>query len=196
MRGPFALGETEPASGERAGRRAATELALHARLAIPDAKQFVRDPQHAGLLDGWVAFGPLGGDLPVRSGAFQLFTRNSGSASKLMVYRAIVERGADAYCLDGAKHVGKRGIVHSWQETTTLHCRLHAGRTPSGPVVGAGILRLSPAAFASQLLSFGTVDGRGVMDRASALARFFLFFSRELIDSYVLPRAARRREQA
>jgi hypothetical protein len=195
MRGPFALGEVDPSGGERAGLRAGTELALHARLAIADVKGFVADAEHRGVLDGSVTFAPLGTDLPVRNGVFQLFTRVGASSLKQMVYRATFEHGGDAYTLHGAKHVGRQGMVHSWKETTTLYCTLHAGGDRSGRVVGAGVLRLTPAAFTTQLLSFGTVNGGGAIDRAGALSRFFLFFATELIDTYVKPRTADQRKE-
>lgn len=183
MRGPFALGESHPPAGEGAGLRARTELALHARLSIPDVEQFVSDRDHRGALDGSVAFAPLAPHLPVRDGFFQLFTRSG--REKSMVYRAMLTHEGVTYCLNGIKHVGNRSIFHSWQETTTLHCTLHAGDDPSGAVVGAGILRLTASAFARQLLSFSTLNGGGLSQRAKAFSRFFVFFAGELLDTYV-----------
>lgn len=183
MRGPFALGESHPPAGARAGVRARTELALHARLSIPDVKQFVADRGHRGALDGIVVFSPLAQELAVRGGFFQLFAR-SGS-EKLMVYRATFPHQGSTYCLNGVKHVGNRSVFHLWQETTTLHCTLHAGEDPSGEVVGAGILRLTASAFARQLLSFSALNGGGMSQRAEALSRFFVFFAGELLDTYV-----------
>jgi cholesterol oxidase len=74
---------------------------------------------------------------------------------------------------------------HGWRATTTLPCRLHAGADPSAPVVGAGILRLSPAAFAAQLLSFATLHATSIGDRLRARVVFLRLFSGELIDTYL-----------
>lgn len=183
MRGPFALGESRPPAGEHAGLRARTELALYARLSIPDVKQFVADTGHRGALDGTVVFAPLAPELRMRGGYFQLFTRSG--TGKLMVYRATVMHEGSPYCLNGVKHVGNRSVFRSWRETTTLHCTLHAGEDASGEVVGAGILRLTASAFARQLLSFSTLNGGGMSQRAEAFSRFFVFFAGELLDTYV-----------
>jgi cholesterol oxidase len=107
-----------------------------------------------------------------------------------MVYRAIFEHAGAAYCLDGAKHVRRRSVLHSWTDTTTLHCRLHAGTDTSAPIVAAGILRLRALDFARQLFSFRTVKSPTFAAKAAALATFFTFFARELLDTYF--RRARR----
>jgi len=185
MSGGFALGETAPAAGERAGRTAGTQLVLRASLLIPRVKDFVADAAHRGMLDGSVSFGPLGTDLRASSGFFQLFTATDDPALKLMQYRMTFCRGAETYCLDGAKHVRRGSPLRGWSDTTTLSCRLHSGADESGPVVGAGILRLTPASFARQLISFRSVNGGTTGTQVGALVAFFNFFARELLDSYL-----------
>lgn len=46
------------------------------------------------------------------------------------------------YCLLGRKELTERPDVDQWAEATTLVARLHVGVDGSGPVVGAGVLRL------------------------------------------------------
>ena len=52
MRGGFAPGATDPASGAREGTRAGSTLTLHATATIADVRAFVRDPEHTGHLGG------------------------------------------------------------------------------------------------------------------------------------------------
>ena len=195
MSGPFALGASDPLDGARAGLRAGSGMSLHARLTISDVQTFAGDAHHRGVLAGEIAFTPMASRLTVHDGMFQLFARSGGN-QKLMVYRATFAHDGATYCFNGVKHVGAGSIVRSWSETTTLYTTLHAGADPSARVVGAGVLRLTPAAFVKQLVSFAPVNGGRLSQKALGFSRFFRFFAAELIDSYVaarLPGGKRRR---
>lgn len=185
MSGGFALGETEPARGERLGRDAGTRLVLRAFLSIPSVQAFVADAEHTGTLDGRVTFAPVGTDLHAASGFFKLFTPTDDPLLKLMQYRMTFRRGAEMYCLHGAKHVRKGSPLRGWRDTTTMPCRLHGGEDATGAAIGAGILRLGPVSFARQLASFRTVNATTAAARAGALAQFVRFFARELLESYL-----------
>lgn len=185
MAGWFALGETEPQAGARAGAAARTRLVLEVRVLIPDVGRFVADPQHEGDLSGSVSFGPIGLKLPVRTGIVRLFEPTPYPELRRMVYRVTFPGPERSYCFDGAKLVRRRSVLHGWTDTTTLYGRLHASDNADGPAVGAGILRLSPAAFARQLGSFRTVHASTVRSQAAALGGFGIFFSRELIHAYL-----------
>ena len=166
-----------------AGR--ADVLVLRATLTIADVAGFVRDPEHRGTLDGSITFAPIGRAVPATAGWFKLFARSADPEVKLMVYRMTVARGTSVYTLHGEKQVRRGSVLRAWSDTTTLRCRLHAGGDDTAPVCGAGILRISVIGFARQLCSFRTVNGVAVGAKGRALARFFSFFSRELIESYV-----------
>jgi hypothetical protein len=185
MRGGFAPHATDPVAGGRTGAQAGSVLALHLVAIIRDAARFAQDPEHEGELRGSVTFGMLSADMPIVRGTFQLFVPTSDSDLKLMVYRASFEHAGASYYLDGAKHVRRRSVVHSWTDTTTLYCRLHAGTDAEAPVIAAGVLRLGALDFAKQLLSFRTIDAPTISDKARALATFFTFFSREVLDTYI-----------
>src|SRR6185436_5399286 len=153
---------------------------LRVSLSIPSVKAFVADAEHAGVLDGTVSFAPIGVDLPASSGLFQLFAPTGDRSLKLMSYRMTFARGSDDYCLYGVKQVRRGSPLRGWRDTTTLLCRLHMGPDQGGPVVGAGIVRISAAGFTSQLLSFRTVNGATLAAKARALTGFFAFFAGEL----------------
>jgi hypothetical protein len=187
MRGGFAQRAQDPAAGEREGTRAGSILTLHASAEIPDVGAFVRDPDHTGRLHGTVTFSPIGADATPALGLFRLFAPSTDSDLKLMIYRVTFEARGSQYCLDGAKHVRRRSVLRAWGDTTTLSCRLHEGPDTTAAVAGAGILRLTPMAFARQLASFRTPGAHGV-GSVMVVARFLAFFSGELLDSYVMPR--------
>jgi len=185
MAGWFALGERDPSAGAAAGEAARTTLALEARVAIPDVRRFAADPEHAGDLGGAVTFAPLGVSMPVSSGYVRLFVASSDPELKRMVYRVTFAGPGGEHCFDGEKLVRRHSMLHGWADTTTLYGRLYAGPDATGTPVGAGVLRLTPASFARQLVSFRTLEARTLADGARALGGFFTFFAGELIDSYL-----------
>ncbi|WP_291981831.1 hypothetical protein [Luteitalea sp.] len=191
MCGGFGWGATDPIVGAREGHAAASSLTLHAHAEIADVRAFVRDPGHGGRLRGSVTFAPIGAADATAEGTFGLFVPTAEPGVRLMTYRVAFRVDDRDYCLDGAKYVGRRSLLHGWSETTTLHCRLHAGADTTGAVVAAGVLHLGPMAFARQLTSFRTPAAGSLGDGVGALAGFLWFFSGELIAAY-LPLAARR----
>lgn len=185
MSGGFSLGADDPLHGAASAEH---DLVMRATLTIPDIDAFVADPGHEGLLAGSISHPPLGMELAARSGRFMLFAPSGDPDLKRMVYRMTFEAGNRAYTLHGEKHVRRGPVLRAWSETTTLRCRLHAGADDGAPVCGAGILRISVPAFATQLLSFRANTAGSSRSMAAVMARFFGFFSRELLDSYLAPR--------
>jgi hypothetical protein len=182
MAGPFALGADDP---QAAAAQARDRFVLRATLVIDDIRGFLADSSHAGRLTGDVTFPALGRGLPVTAGHFNLFAPSSDPNVKLMVYVLSFAAGPEMYTFHGEKYVRRGSMLRGWPDTTTLHSRLYAGPEASGRVCGAGILRITAAGFARQLLSFRPVNGTGASARAGAMARFFTFFTRELLDSYL-----------
>jgi len=183
MAGGFAIGETDPIAGARKGRAAAQALELHVAVVIGSVATFAADADHRGRLEGHIRFSPLGGDLSSSDGLVQLFSRSVAGQSKRMIYQLAVNSPRGPLYFAGEKHVGDQSLLHAWQETTTLFCRMHEGSSTEGAVIGAGVLRLSAWQFARQLGSFrspGASAGAGAL----AMARFGRFFAGELIDTY------------
>ncbi len=191
MQGAFALGASDPLTGEREGLRTGSRLSLRATAGIADVPAFVRDPRHAGRLTGRVTFPPVGAEEAAAEGVFMLFTPTADPDLKQMIYRATFRVNGVDYCLDGAKHVRRRSVVRAWPDTTTLSCRLHEGVDATGRVVAAGVLHLGPLAFARQLASFRTPGAAGPLHAVKTLAAFLAFFSSEIVDSYLLRRRRR-----
>jgi len=182
--GGFALGETDPRAGERKGLESNSRFDLEATASIPDLRHFLADPQHTGELTGVVRFGPLG-DLEIHSGVIRLFRRTGDRNLKIMEYCFGLRHGAQIYYLAGQKEIRRRRLLHSWSETTTLLCRLHEASDTNGPVVGAGVLHLTPREFLKQLSTFQVTEAPAGTAKAGALLRFVCFFAAELLDSYV-----------
>ena len=187
MSGPFALGETDPATGA-AARRTRTRLSMRVTITIADIEAFAGDVTHAAQLSGAVTCAPLGEPLRAEHGVLRLFAPNAARTSRLMYYGLPLMHDGRARYLVGVKHVHGFSIFRMWRETTTLYTRLHDGADESAPVIGAGILRLGPFDLLRTLPTMRPTPSMGVMRGAATLARFGEFFVSQLWDSYVAHR--------
>ncbi len=185
MTGPFALGETDPKAGEAAGKRADTKLSMHAAVEIRDLDRFVADQTHTGAITGHVDFSPFGNGIPADRGVFRLFSPSDTTGLRLMVYELGFNHGGEAYYLAGQKHVqNDHSGTDLWNDTTTLYTKLHKGTDATGPVVGAGVLRLGLADLAKLTSTMRVLNAEKASDHARALGEFGRFFMGNLWDTY------------
>lgn len=185
MSGPFALGESDPVAGEQAGKAAGTSLALHATITIADLDRFIADRSHTGEISGRIDFDPFGRKLPAPTGVFRLFSPTEEPHLRHMVYEVAFEHDGRPFYLAGHKRV--RNDKHGadlWDDTTTLFTRLHEGTDATGPVVGAGVLRLGVPALVRMTASMKAVNATRKADRMRAIATFGGFFMGGLWDAY------------
>ena len=185
MAGSFALGETDPAAGEAAGKKLGTTLAMHAAIEISDLDRFVADPAHSGSISGHVDFKPFGQQMPADRGVFRLFSPTGEKGLTRMIYELAFEHGGQPYYLAGYKEV--RSDKHGtdlWNDTTTLLTRLHAGADSHGPVAGAGILRLGLPDLMRLTKTIRVIDAKNPAAQVRALATFGQFFMGNLWDTY------------
>ena len=192
MRGPFALGESDCARGAATGRRAHTTLTFRVDVNIEDMAAFARDPSHAARLGGSVEFEALG-TMEAMSGVVRLFApadAQAGSHARVMYYGLRLAHQDGERFLAGVKHVEGRSLFAMWPETTTLYTRLHDGSDESAPVIGAGVLHLSPLSLLRTLPSMRPTPVVGRARGAATLARFGRFFAGQLWSSYVVRRPA------
>src|SRR5690606_9468920 len=164
---------------------AGTSLALHAAITIADLDRFIADRSHTGEISGRIDFDPFGRKLPARSGVFRLFSPTEEPHLRHMVYEVAFEHDGRPFYLAGHKRV--RNDKHGadlWDDTTTLFTRLHEGPDATGPVVGAGVLRLGVPALVRMTASMKAVNASRKADRLRAIATFGGFFMGGLWDAY------------
>ncbi len=185
MAGGFALGETETRAGKEKGERTGSELAMHATVIIDDLDRFVDDPDHTGSLEGSIDFTPFGAGMPATGpGAFNLFYPEDAKL-KLMVYELPIEHEGQSYYVAGKKEVHDDAGLDLWRDTTTLFTRMHKGVDKSGPVVGAGILRIGVKGLIDLVSAMRVTGTESKKEQAAAVAKFGRFFLGELWDTYV-----------
>lgn len=203
MRGPFALGVTDPLEGRRRGEAAGTSLALHGHIRIDAFDRFVNEPNHQGSLTGTVDFNGAGftqgmaGD----KGVFNLFKPGGKAASKPkglfaflrpapedtgdlkhFIYELAFEHAGKPYYLAGRKDVREGSEL--WGDTTTLYTRLHEGSDASGRVIGAGVLSLGVEDLIALLSTVEVHNASSEAERLAVNIRFGRLFLGELWDSY------------
>jgi hypothetical protein len=184
MRGPFALGETDPARGAIAGRRARTSLSLRVDVGIDDVSAFAAEPTHTARLGGDVSFAPLSAHMPASTGVVRLFApRDEQTSLRVMYYGLPLKHDGRELFVAGVKHVDGRSLFHLWSETTTLYTRLHDGSDEHARIIGAGVLRLTPLALLRTLPTMRPTHPAG-------LTQFGEFFVGQLWQSYVSRRRA------
>jgi hypothetical protein len=172
------------------GRLAHKALTMRALISIDDVLSFAQGPSHAATLGGEVTFIPLGEPMTAVDGVVRLFEPRENNArgfnAKVMYYGLRLARGERELFLAGEKNVDGRSLFSLWGDTTTLYTRLHDGPTESAPVIGAGVLRLSPMDFLRTLPTLRPAKPKPI----ATLARFGGFFVGELWSSYVARRRA------
>ncbi len=184
MAGDFALGDTDPRTPRTRSRGGRSELAIHVTVHIDDIDRFIADATHPGRLTGHVSSPLFGGDVPATHGVFSLFSPTDDPALTLMVYELAFQHDGKAYYLAGRKEVRDDPGFDLWSDTTTLFTTLHEGSDGTGPVAGAGILRLGVGELLKLVRSMRATNTSSLEESARVVHRFGAFFLRSLWESY------------
>ena len=184
------MGDDDYEKGERNGRNAGTALMFRLTITVEDVDRFIVDPQHEAMACGWISCDALGGRLPIERGVFNLFVDQAADPKdKRMLYQLWFQDGTGhKLTLIGHKIVRDHPGLDFWKDTTTLYTHIVDGYIPSEDfnghtVVGAGVLRISPSAFARQLTTF-RATGSTITSRIVVLTRFTRLFMGSLWDVY------------
>lgn len=184
LTGAFALGETDPQAGEEKGKASGTALSMQAAVRLHDVDRFIADPDHTGSITGHISFAPLGNNLPAKSGVFNLFSPDGDHKHKIISYGLAFEHEGQDYYLAGQKNIYDDPGFDLWQDTTTLYSRLHTGADETGPVIGAGILRLSSAELTKLIATMHVING-DPSNESNALVNFGRLFLGGLWETYL-----------
>ena len=190
MKGQLTVGVSEPRDGY--ADPGAIAASLRASVEIPYLDAFIADSCHRGRWSANGAIPVLGGSFTTTdSGAFRLFQRTigkSGRPVREMVYDSRISLGGRTYWLRGRKIIEPAAVWRLWPATTTLEVRLFDTDDMAGPVVAAGILRLTPLAFLRQLSTMRVTGKIAWFEKPAVMVRFMKFFASSLVRSFVLRR--------
>lgn len=185
MSGWFSFGETDPAAGAARGRREGSRLTLRASIDIRDLQRFLQDPDHASGLYGHVSGDGVQEPCLGFNGVFKLFSHDQDPAVKLMVYETGFRSAGIDYYFAGKKIIHRNAVLMLWSDTTTLYVQIHKGSDASGPVIGAGILRLGVVDLVALMMSMHATNAERALQGSDLIFEFFEMFVGELWSSYL-----------
>lgn len=184
MLGDMAMGATDPKAIDKGAVRRQAPLAIHVTVHIDDIERFVTDASHPGRLTGHVSSSLFGGDIMAMRGVFNLFSPTDDPRLTLMVYELGFTYQNTPYYLAGRKEVRNDPGFDLWSDTTTLFTTLHHGSDTSGPVMGAGVLRLGVAELFQLVRNMHATNTSTVAEAGHVIERFGRFFLGSLWASY------------
>lgn len=181
MKGYWTRGERDHERGYELGKHALNELEVTLTIEIDDMDRFIASPEHEASIRGVVRGPHFGGTCAVIEGSFNLFVQNR-TATREMRYELDFLYEGRPLTMRGFKTLRNDVGPDLWADTTTLYVDIFDQEAP----LGRGVIKIELLDFLEQL-STVRGRGRGVMDRAEALAAFAKFFVGGLWNEYVLP---------
>ncbi|WP_050507398.1 MULTISPECIES: GMC oxidoreductase [Streptomyces] len=161
-------------------------LTLRLTITVDDVDAFIDAPDHRAAAHGTVDCEPLGGQLPVREGWFNLFVPSGLPGRRRMLYHLLLDGPQGLpLTLTGRKEVGDDPGPDLWADTTTLAVEIHRGRyepneEPGPAPLCTGVVRVGRLDFVRQLTTMRATGAAPL----NGLIRFGRFFAGELWDAY------------
>jgi hypothetical protein len=183
MKGYWTPGERDYERAYELGMHALSELEVTLTIDIDDVPSFVANPEHEAAISGVVRAPGFDGTCAVLDGRFNLFVQNR-TATREMRYELDFLHQGRPLSLRGYKTLRNDLGKDLWADTTTLYVDI-VDRQTSQPL-GSGVIKIEPLDFIEQLTTIRG-RGRGVLDRAGALAAFTKFFIGGLWSEYGIP---------
>jgi cholesterol oxidase len=150
-------------------------------------KDMLENSAHSARMVGTVNAPSLSAEpIVVTDGVFNLFVDNPEQVeTRNMRYRmTMTAEGGNSYYFEGFKAIRDDSVLNIWRDTTTLFITIREGVDPGGPVLGKGILKISPGDFATQLTTVNIPGASGFAERLKGAAQFGGFFAGTLYDTY------------
>ena len=187
MGGHVGIDEPEPLAGSARGQQENTPLQFDVEIRIEDLGRFLRVTDHAAQLSGIVTFEPLGGRIPIRDGAFNLFSVDTRTGIRRMTY-AFRFTAADGqlYFLHGHKEIhDDPGALDVVPDMTTLFTTLYCGPDEQSPVYAAGVLTFDLKKAPALVASMKVEGTNSLLRKVAAYTAFASFAYGALRDEYL-----------
>jgi cholesterol oxidase len=175
------------ARGAQVGQEGNSSIEFVVTIHTDDVERMISDPEHEAPLTGTLTAPALSQrPLTISDGRFNLFVDDPEQFdTRKMIYRMrVTSEEGHTYWFEGFKVIHHDRGFDIWDDTTTLYATVHDGADATAPVLGKGILRITPGDFLRQLT---TMRATGTGDRKRQLetkARFGRFFAGALLDVY------------
>jgi cholesterol oxidase len=189
MKGHFSKGNLDYKAADEAGKSAGHAFRFVLTIQGDDLERLLINEHYQSNMVGSVEAPILSPEpLTVTNGKFTLFVRNPEQPGvKNMIYRmGLSARDGTQYFFEGFKVIRDDPGIDVWSDTTTLYVTVWQGNSNTGPVVGRGILYISPDDFIKQLTTTKIMNAPSKVTEAKDLVRFGMHFMGELWKTYGL----------
>lgn len=188
MRGWFSTEATDDfqRAAER-GREEGSPCLFTLTIVADDLDVLIDDDAHEARIVGTVEAPALSEHpLTATDGLFNLFVDDpSDPDARRMRYRMkLSSREGKTFYFEGFKVAHDDFGPDMWTDLTTLFIAVHAGDSAAAPVLGRGILRITPADFVKQLTTMAATQDGGARQRLAATGRFGAHFGAAIRDVY------------
>ena len=141
MSGWVGVGETDYVEGRISGQRENTPMRFSVQILIDDLDLFINLSDHKARLTGKVTLEPLGREIPIEEGRFNLFSVDPEEGIRHMTYSfRFMAKDGKRYFLHGHKKIEDDPGFDLVEDMTTLFTTIYAGPDNTAPVYGAGQL--------------------------------------------------------
>lgn len=187
MKGHFSKGTLDYKSADEAGKAAGNTFRFVLTIQADDLEKLLTDERYLSNMFGSVEAPILSPDpLTVTQGKFTLFLRNPAEPGvKNMMYRmGLTASDGTQYWFEGFKVIRDDRGLDIWSDTTTLYVTVWQGTDNTGPIVGRGILYITPDDFTKQLTTTKITNAPSKITEAKDIVRFGMHFMGELWKTY------------
>ena len=186
LTGWIGVGRTDPVDGRMQGQVQGTSLVMRSHITIATLSRFLEQPDHSCKLEGTISFGPLGDNLPMRDGVFNVFVVDPRSGERQMVYETrFTATDGKKYFFRGVKHIHDDPGLDVVDDMTTLFTTIYEGDDDQGTVFGAGQLYFKLATTPAFVWSLKVTGDTWFGQAMAAKIAFLSFAYGQVRDTYL-----------
>jgi cholesterol oxidase len=175
------------AQGAKQGKEDGSSCAFTLTIISDDLDAMLTKPEHCAGTLGTVTAPFLSPEpLTVTGGEFNLFVEDPAHPdTRQMHYRMkMTTTMGRAYFFYGFKVIHNDPGFDAWADNTTLYSTIFDGDNQDSPILGRGILVISPEDFLRQLTTIQVTNAATLEQQLKAKIRFGRFFTGVLFDTY------------
>jgi cholesterol oxidase len=175
------------AQGAKQGQADGSAFEFTLTIIADDLDAMLESPEHQARTLGTVMAPFLSPQpLTVTAGEFNLFVQDPEHANtRQMRYRMkMTTNEGRIYYFYGFKVIHDDPGFDAWADNTTLYSTLYDGDSENSPILGRGIIVITPEDFTRQLTTIQVTHAANLEEQLAAKLRFGRFFTGVLFDTY------------
>ena len=175
------------AQGAKQGRKDGSAFEFTLTIIADDLNAMLDSPEHLSRTLGTVTAPFLSPQpLTVTAGEFNLFVKDPEHPNtRQMQYRMkMANDEGRTYYFYGFKVIHDDPGFDAWADNTTLYSTVYDGDSQDSPILGRGIIVITPEDFTRQLTTIRVTNAANPEEQLAAKIKFGRFFTGVLFDTY------------